>query len=478
MNRKTAVILTASAGLVAAAILLGKQKGTAARSRPMPVAPLTPEAAPDCEAGGAPAKAATDFGLGTFQAALDHQKALRAGGGEMFVSVDLSARDAIGEKRPPLSVAIVIDRSGSMEGEKLEQARQAALAFLERMSPQDRMALVQYDDNAQVVVPSTATDVAGKANLRAAISAISAGGSTNLHGGLVLGRDEVQKTLAGAGRLNRVILLSDGLANVGVIDSPTITRAASDSAERGIRISTIGVGLDYNEDLMEAVAESGRGHYYYVKDASGLETVLAGELRSLQGTVATAAELRLRPACAGIEIVDVFGYDFRREGDSVVVPLADLFGGDQRKVVLKVRVPDRQNGKRDVLAAELRFKDARSSADAKSALMVGVEFTDDAHAVEASADKDVIAHSLEVESARTMREAADRYNRGDATGATAILRSQRAKAEEAAKRYAVPQATMAPILSAMDDPLDGIASGLPAKELSKKAKSDARKLAK
>jgi Ca-activated chloride channel homolog len=477
MKRKTAVttsVVAASAALVAAAILLGNNRGRAAHPRPTP---SEPDLAVDCAAGGAPATATADFGHGTFTASLSNGKALRAGGGEMFVSLDLSARDAKDGKRPPLSVAIVLDRSGSMDGEKMEQARQAALAFVERMGADDRIAIVQYDDNAQVLMPSTPTDEAGKAALRAAIHSISTGGSTNLHGGLVLGRDEIQKYLA-AGKLNRVILLSDGLANVGVIDSPTIARMASDSAEKGIRITTVGVGLDYNEDLMEAIAEGGRGHYYYVKDATGLDNVLAGELRSLQSTVTTATELRLRPACAGTEILEVYGYDFRREGDAVVVPLADVFGGDKRKVVVKVRVPDRQNGKKDVLAADLKFREVGGGEEKHAAMTLGVEFTDDMHAVDASANKDVIANVLQVESARSMREAADLYNKGDSAGASSVIARQRAKAASTAGRYNVPQAAMAPVYDKLGSADLDIKAAKPAKEFSKKSKLDAREMSK
>ena len=475
MKRKTAVILAASAMLIAAAILLGKNTG--ARSRPMPPRDPEPELAADCKGGGAPSTATTDFGHGTFTAALSHGKALRAGGGEMFVSLDLAARDAKDGKRPPLSVALVIDRSGSMEGEKMDQAKQAALAFIERMSEGDRMAIVQYDDNAQILVPSIQTDASGKATLRAAIHGIATGGSTNVHGGLTLGRDEIAKYLA-AGKLNRVILLSDGLANVGVIDTPTMARMASDSAEKGIRISTVGVGLDYNEDLMEAIAEGGRGHYYYVKDATTLENVLAGELRSLQSTVTTATELRLRPACPGIEIVEVYGYESRREGETVVVPLADVFGGDKRKVVVKVRVPDRQNGKKDVLAAELRFRDVGASDDRRAAVTLGVEFTDDMHAIDASANKDVIANVLQVESAASMREAAEAYNRGDSAGASAIIAKRRAEAQKTAGRYNLAPAATAPLYDKLGSADMDIKAAKPAKEFSKKSKADAYEMAK
>src|SRR5262249_20398951 len=149
---------------------------------------------------------------------------------------------------------------------------------------------------------------------------------TNIHDGLTLGRDEVLRGL-GQGTVNRVILLSDGNANVGITDVPSLSRVASDASERGVRITTVGLGLDCNEDLMEQVADHGRGQYSCGRAASGRDAVFAGELKAIQGTVAPAAELRLEPACAGVEIAEIYGYPTRRDGRAVVVPLADLAGG-------------------------------------------------------------------------------------------------------------------------------------------------------
>jgi hypothetical protein len=114
-----------------------------------------------------------------------------------------------------------------------------------------------------------------------------------------------------------------------------------------------GLGVDYNEDLMEMVAESGRGQYYFVKDSAGLESVFAGELRSMQGTVATRAELRLTPACNGVEIAEVYGYESRREGGDTVVPLSDLFGGEKRKLIVRLRGPAAALGKKALVRTTL-----------------------------------------------------------------------------------------------------------------------------
>src|SRR6185369_13658386 len=139
------------------------------------------------------------------------------------MAIDLAVNDAAAAHRASVNMAIVIDHSGSMSGDKIAQARQAAHGIVERLGAEDRVALIQYDDDAQVLVPAIAADAEGKQRLFAAIERI---------------------------------------------------------ADQGVRVTTIGLGLDYNEDLMEATAENGRGQYYYVKDAGSLESVFAGELRS------------------------------------------------------------------------------------------------------------------------------------------------------------------------------------------------------
>jgi Ca-activated chloride channel family protein len=404
----------------------------------------------------APSRASADFGAGTLTAALSGSKMLRGSDGEMFAAFDLVARPAEVATRPPMNVAIVIDHSGSMQGEKMARARDAARGMVARLGDRDRVSLVQYDDTADLLVPATITDESGKRRLEAAINSIQDAGGTNLHDGLVLGRDQILNNLA-AGHVNRVVLLSDGNANVGVTDIPTLARLAGDASERGVRITTVGLGVDYNEDLMEAVAENGRGQYYYVKDAGGLDAVFAGELRAIQSTVATAAELRIEPACAGVEIVEVFGYVTRREGNAVIVPLADVAGGDKRKVVARLRVPTGTLGAAGVVTARLAF--ATPSGERRSAVAaVGVELTEDTAAVERASDAEVLAKVEQADAAVVMRQAAETYSSGDQAGALRAIDAKRVQAKQRAVRYKMTEADLAPIY----DSLDAVGAGMAA----------------
>ena len=485
-KKKTAAILAAAGALVATAMILDRgpaegKTGTTTQAQPKTTEPETPKPMTAKCDNNAPARTSADFARGKLAAALSSGKVLRATGGLVHAAFDLSTLPDGSAERPPLNVAVVIDRSGSMEGTPFQQAKDAAIRFIDQLSDRDRMALVQYDDTAQVVVASTALDREGRDRLRRAVREMTVGGSTNLHGGMALGRDEVQRTFQ-AGQVSRVILMSDGKANTGVTDSGEIADAARGAAERGVRITSVGIGLDYNEDLMETIAEAGRGNYYYVKDTSTLDGVLAGELRSIQGTVATAVELKLMTACDGVEIAEVVGYESRKDGTATVVPMADLTGNDSRKVLVALRVPDRTNGRIGAVNALLTYKDAKSGETVTAKVALALEVTDDHAAVQSSVDKDVMAQVLKAQAATSMRAAAAAYEQGDKEGALQILQATETKMEADRGRYGVSAGAMAPAMSSLKGMADGAKAYDPGeaggKDLLKKNKSVARDLAK
>jgi len=298
--------------------------------------------------------------------------------------------------------------------------RNAAEGLVSRLGTQDRVTLIQYDGEAQVLVPLTKLDVAGRSRLRRMIRTLRPGGGTNLHAGLILGRKQLARSGNG-GRVNRVILLSDGHANEGITDPAVLADVAGRFAQEGIRLSAMGIGRDYNEDLMESLAEHGRGRYHYVAKASDLERTLGNELASMKATVAQNAVLRLEPSCAGVEVVEVFGYESRREGQAVVVPMADLFAGDSRRILVSLRIPTLGTGLQQVLQSSLSFQDVATGKPGTIAMSLGAEVSNDSAAVAASADKDMVASILEVQAAAAIKEAAVAFERGDKVQAKAVL---------------------------------------------------------
>jgi len=187
---------------------------------------------------------------------------------EMVIKIDLSAiANKKKSHRTPLNLAVVLDKSGSMSGAKLEKAKQAATLLVDRLTPDDIFSFIIYSDDAQVVV--SAQHVEDKEHLKAKIRHVEADGSTALYAGVKLGAEQVEEYLSSK-RINRVILLSDGLANVGPSSPRDLRRLGRDLAERDVSVTTIGVGDDYNEDLMAGLAEASDANYYYVKDTERL----------------------------------------------------------------------------------------------------------------------------------------------------------------------------------------------------------------
>jgi Ca-activated chloride channel family protein len=204
--------------------------------------------------------------------------------------------------RPPLNLALVLDRSGSMaEGKKMPFAREAAVFAVQQLLPTDRVSVTLFDNVVEVLVPGG--PAADKPGLVRRIQQVQPRGSTDLHGGWAEGGRQAEAGLV-PGAVNRVILLSDGLANVGVVDPNTIAAEARSLAARGVGTTTMGVGTDYNEDLLEAMALAGDGRYYYIESPVQLVDIFQTELQGLMATLGQKVSLGLEPM-GGAAVSDV-----------------------------------------------------------------------------------------------------------------------------------------------------------------------------
>ncbi len=334
--------------------------------------------------------------------------------------------------RPSLNLGFVIDRSGSMEGHnKITYARQAVCYAIDQLSPGDRLSVTIFDDQVQTLIPSTLTK--DKAQLKRLVQGVSPGGCTDLHGGWLQGGIQVSQNLNA--ELNRIILLSDGLANRGETNPDVIGTDVHGLAQRGASTTTLGLGDDYNEDLLEAMARSGDGNYYYVADAEQLPTIFERELQGLASTYGSGVTLTATSQ-AGVQVLDLLNdFELDNQGRS---QLPNLIYGNPIDVVVRLKVPAMKeeqplgtvvlswiNGERQEQTVTTNFQLPTLTKAEFEALPLNEEV------------QQQVALMM---SARAKKEAMERVDRGDYGGAGQILQSARQEIMEANLPMSAPEA--------------------------------------
>jgi Ca-activated chloride channel family protein len=340
---------------------------------------------------------------------------------EIVVKIDLSAVAGRQKaRRTPLNLAVVLDKSGSMTGAKLEKTKQAAMQLVDRLAPNDVFSLVIFSDHAEVLVP--AQKVVDRDALKEKIEGIEAEGSTALYSGVKMGADQLQEFFSSK-RINRAILLSDGLANVGPSSPPELRRLGGELAERGISVTTIGVGDDYNEDLMAGLAEASDANYYYVQDTEKLPEIFARELGGLL-TVA-ARDVRIEIVCPdGVKPLGFIGRSEKFAGQKATVNLSQFTTGQNRYLFLRCLV---NGGQPEVARANVNYKDELADGGDRSASGVAkIDFTDDQKLSDNSVNGSVNAEKELMLTAVAKDEAIAQADAGNYKQAATILKAQSA----------------------------------------------------
>jgi Ca-activated chloride channel family protein len=326
------------------------------------------------------------------------------------------------QRRPHLNLSLVLDRSGSMEGEKMLRAREAAAFCIDQLLADDRVSVVVFDDRIDLLVPSQ--PVENRAAIKERIAQVRARNSTALHAAWVRGGLEVSSHLRNEA-INRVVLITDGLANVGETSVDRIVGQAGELAGRQVTTSTIGIGSDFNEDLLIPMAEAGRGNAWHVERADDMARIFATELQGLVAQVGHTASLGLTPA-DGVTVKDVLNdFEVAHTGR---YKLPNLLAGAPVEVVVRVKLPAQRAVER-FKAMDVRLawnpQDAPSSHREVLNTSLTVEFADPAEADGLPADERVTKAVQLLMAARARREAINDLDRGDITAARARVTSLR-----------------------------------------------------
>jgi len=409
------------------------------------------------------------------QARLTSQKIL---GGEQDIAVTIRMPGERAHARPPLSLAIVIDRSGSMEGKPLANAKAAATRLVDELEARDAFTIITYSSGVEIVVPITRATAAGKNAARAAIEQIYDEGNTCISCGIEAAANELTRTPLGNG-VRRMVLISDGQANSGLYDRNELAQLATETASRGMSISTVGVGLDFDEVTMTRLADVAHGHYYFVEDTERLSEMFATELGGLAQTVATGVSLVIMPM-PGVVIEDAYGYPVTRtrpgdrqlpDGVSVVtVPIADLRAGETRKVVLRATLPSNVGA---LQVARFTLDWRTTSGDARTARTdLATTIVTDSAEVSASIDREAINIVEQARSARVLEQATITYEQQGYEAAQKVLERNMRDVRE--KNLDAP--AMQAIERANEAAMDNFAKA-PAPKAMKATRADAYKLA-
>ena len=258
---------------------------------------------------------------------------------EVHLLLELVAPPApdTGEPRPEHTVVVVLDRSGSMRGGRLDAAKEALVRVVQRLDARDRFGLVVFDDQAQVAVAANRIGDTGRADVVRRIRGVRPGGTTDLSAGYFRGLQEAHRVCGGAGAT--IVLVSDGHANSGIVDPTALGQTAARAATQSITTSSVGIGEGYDDTILDVVAAEGRGNHSFAHDGDGAAHAVSGEVDGLLSKVVQAANVVVSPTSAvrGVEVLNAL--PVRPVEGGLMVELGDLYAGETQRLALRFDVP-------------------------------------------------------------------------------------------------------------------------------------------
>lgn len=359
-----------------------------------------------------------DPGLVFLDAELGHEQVMADLGGEILARVRVRTGDFQPGERAPLNLALVIDTSGSMMGEPIEKARDAALAVVDMMRDGDFLAVVAFGTEPEILLPSTEVDRGALDELREKISEMEASGTTDMAGGLQHGWQQVLQHRTGE-TIDRIVLLGDGVPN----DPNPILPLATQAGQHQIPIAALGLGLEYDEQLMGQIAELSHGNFTYVEDAEQVASLFQQQVLAVEQMLARNVVLHLQPG-PGVEIAEVIGQNTPGGGGGLQLALGDLSEGDVRELVVRMSAPGRRKGALvELLDTRITFQDTVNNAgQLRRTAFLGARATDDHVAYEASRNDAVHEAAAALRAATATLTAIRMVRTGELGQATALLR--------------------------------------------------------
>lgn len=317
-------------------------------------------------------------------------------------------------QRPKSNIAFVLDKSGSMSGQKMIQAKQALEMAISRLHKDDVASLVVYDDEARVIWP--AATMQHPQQLLNTIKTITANGSTALFAGVTQGSFEIRKYLD-ANKVNRVVLLSDGMANIGPSKPHELAELGRALSKQRISVSTIGLGLGYNEDLMTQLAGHSDGNHYFVENADKLANVFDSELGDIFSVVAQNIQININ--CRdGVKPIRILGRDDHFTGQNINTNFNQIYGNQKRHITLELLLPPGMTGtKMDVADVTIAYNDAIQKQQLSFNDSVAVTYTDQIQQIEQDTNKLIYDNVSTLQANEVSKQVVKLRDEGDLEGA-------------------------------------------------------------
>lgn len=337
--------------------------------------------------------------------------------GETFVGVWIDAPDQVPtvQTRAPMSLSLVVDTSGSMSGAKIQNARMAAASLLESLSDGDMVSIYSFSNGVMEIAPPTVVSQQSRPQLMSRVNYLHAGGGTNMYAGVQTGITRAAQAPA-SHAVRRVVLISDGHANIGPSDAMSLGTLAGNGTEYAVQISAIGVGLDYDENTLGALAVQSSGRLYHLERPAQMARILEQEINLLANTVATNAYIEIVPA-PGVTILEGLSQGATLNQGRLRVPVGSVFAGQRRDVLFRARVNTQRAGRQNLATARFVYCSAGDDAEQTQTTQLRYRVQRGAVPANQGVDARVQAMVATVEAARAQREAAAALNRGDRVAA-------------------------------------------------------------
>lgn len=345
---------------------------------------------------------------------------LTAAGGDAGLGGFTPSPFSGGGSRTATNLCLVIDRSGSMEGPPLEAVKNACAYVVDMLGPNDTLSIVTFAENVEVLMPPQR--VTQKDPIKRGIANLAAGNTTDFHGGITLGLQQLTQGVEGR-RASRMIVLTDGDPTAGITEFAPITALATQVKNAGASLTLLGFGPDYNEELLAGMAKRASGNYYYIATAEMLSEVFRAEMAKTLTQVAQNAVLEVKLS----RWVQLRAPQTLNEG-TATIPLADLERGATLEQVLEFDFPNHPLGQYRIAACTLKYEDLATGAAESRAIDLTMEFTADASRYGAPVDPRVGQASQIAAASRAVEKTVMGLKTGVLSGISAMQELQKTQA--------------------------------------------------